>query len=71
MRALPMVIAADPVAHAAALELLVRAMELTPRDPVPMALAAWCTGQPPVITSPVTCRPNVTRRFNSPRMPRY
>jgi AraC-like DNA-binding protein/tetratricopeptide (TPR) repeat protein len=44
MRALPMVIAADPATHAAALELLERAMELTPRDPVPMALAAWCRG---------------------------
>lgn len=44
MRALPMVIAADPAAHAAALELLEQAMELTPRDPVPMALAAWCHG---------------------------
>jgi AraC-like DNA-binding protein len=44
MRALPMVIAADPAAHAAALELLDRAVELTPRDPLPMALAAWCHG---------------------------
>jgi AraC-like DNA-binding protein/tetratricopeptide (TPR) repeat protein len=44
MRALPMVIAADPAQHAAALELLDRAMELTPRDPVPIALAAWCHG---------------------------
>jgi AraC-like DNA-binding protein/tetratricopeptide (TPR) repeat protein len=44
MRALPVVIAADPAAHAAGLELLDRAMELTPRDPVPMALAAWCHG---------------------------
>jgi AraC-like DNA-binding protein/tetratricopeptide (TPR) repeat protein len=44
MRALPMVTAADPVAHAAALELLDRAMELAPRDPVPTALAAWCHG---------------------------
>jgi AraC-like DNA-binding protein/tetratricopeptide (TPR) repeat protein len=44
MRALPMVIAADPAAHVEALELLDRAMELTPRDPVPSALAAWCRG---------------------------
>jgi AraC-like DNA-binding protein len=44
MRALPMVLASDPTAHGAALELLERAMELAPRDPVPMALAAWCHG---------------------------
>lgn len=44
MRALPMVIAADPAAHVEALELLDGAMELTPRDPVPGALAAWCHG---------------------------
>ena len=44
MRALPMVIASDPAAQARALELLDHAMELTPRDPVPTALAAWCHG---------------------------
>jgi AraC-like DNA-binding protein len=44
MRALPMVLAADPAAHAAAIELLERAIECAPRDPVPMSLAAWCHG---------------------------
>ena len=43
-RALPMVLAADPVAHTIAVELLDQAMELAPRDPVPMALSAWCHG---------------------------
>jgi AraC-like DNA-binding protein/tetratricopeptide (TPR) repeat protein len=44
MRALPMVLAADPAAHGTAIELLDMAMELAPRDPVPMSLAAWCHG---------------------------
>ena len=44
MRALPMVLAADPEAHATAIELLDRAIECAPRDPVPMSLAAWCHG---------------------------
>ena len=44
MRALPMVLAADPAAHATAIELLDRAIEYAPRDPVPMSLAAWCHG---------------------------
>lgn len=44
MRALPMVLAADPAAHATAIELLDRAIESAPRDPVPMSLAAWCHG---------------------------
>jgi AraC-like DNA-binding protein/tetratricopeptide (TPR) repeat protein len=44
MRALPMVLAADPAVQGAALELLGRASELAPRDPVPMALAAWSHG---------------------------
>lgn len=44
MRALPMVAAQDPLRHAAAMELLERAIELAPSDPVPMALAAWCHG---------------------------
>jgi tetratricopeptide (TPR) repeat protein len=38
------VLAADPSAHGAAIELLDRAMELAPHDPVPIALAAWCHG---------------------------
>ena len=44
MRALPMVLAADPAAQGIAIELLDRAIELAPRDPVPMSLAAWCHG---------------------------
>ena len=44
MRALPMVLAADPAVHATAIELLDRAIERAPCDPVPMALAAWCHG---------------------------
>jgi AraC-like DNA-binding protein/tetratricopeptide (TPR) repeat protein len=44
MRALPMVLAADPTAHATAIELLDRAIECAPRDPIPMSLAAWCHG---------------------------
>jgi AraC-like DNA-binding protein len=44
MRALPMVLAADPAAHGTAIEFLDRAIELAPRDPVPMSLAAWCHG---------------------------
>jgi AraC-like DNA-binding protein len=45
MRALPAVLAGDPPAHAAALELLERAIELAPQDPVPISLAAWFHGQ--------------------------
>jgi tetratricopeptide (TPR) repeat protein len=45
MRALSMVMAADPAKHPTAMELLDRAVELAPRDPVPMALSAWCRGQ--------------------------
>jgi AraC-like DNA-binding protein/tetratricopeptide (TPR) repeat protein len=45
MRALPAVLAGDPAAHVAALELLERAIELAPRDPVPISLAAWFHGQ--------------------------
>jgi adenylate cyclase len=44
MRALPMVLAADPTSHSNALELLEQAMEQAARDPCPMALAAWCHG---------------------------
>jgi len=44
MQALPMVLTADPAAHATAIELLDSAIECAPRDPVPMSLAAWCHG---------------------------
>jgi AraC-like DNA-binding protein/tetratricopeptide (TPR) repeat protein len=45
MRALPAVLAGDPAGHATAPELLERAIELAPRDPVPISLAAWFHGQ--------------------------
>jgi AraC-like DNA-binding protein len=44
MRALPMVVSANPVGQKTAIELLDRAIEREPRDPVPMSLAAWCHG---------------------------
>ena len=44
MRALPMVLAADPAAHTTAIELLEAAIERAPHDPFPMSLAAWCHG---------------------------
>ena len=44
MRALPRVQSYQAGAEAAALELLERAMELAPRDPLPIALAAMCRG---------------------------
>ena len=44
MRALPMVLAADPANHAMALELLEQAIAHVARDPVPIAMAAWCHG---------------------------
>jgi AraC-like DNA-binding protein len=45
MRALPAVIASDPTTHIFADELLERAVELAPRDPVPVSLAAWYHAQ--------------------------
>ena len=44
MRALPMVVAGDPTAHATAIELLGQAIERAPHDPIPLSLAAWCHG---------------------------
>jgi adenylate cyclase len=44
MRALPNVLLVEPAAGEAALELLERAMELAPQDPLPMSIAAWCHG---------------------------
>jgi AraC-like DNA-binding protein/tetratricopeptide (TPR) repeat protein len=44
MRALPAILAADLASHAAPVELLERAIELAPHDPVPVSLAAWCHG---------------------------
>src|SRR5262249_38881827 len=44
MRALPLVQSYKPAAEGMALELLERAMELAPRDPLPMSLAAMCRG---------------------------
>ena len=44
MRALPCVTAVDAAAEGMALELLDEAMERAPRDPLPIATAAWCRG---------------------------
>ena len=44
MRAMPMVLAADPAAHGRAIDLLHRAIELSPRTRLPVALAAFCHG---------------------------
>jgi AraC-like DNA-binding protein/tetratricopeptide (TPR) repeat protein len=44
MRALPGVLSYKPAAAARALELLDRAMELAPQDPLPVSLTAWCRG---------------------------
>jgi AraC-like DNA-binding protein/tetratricopeptide (TPR) repeat protein len=44
MRALPLVLAANPADQRTAIELLDRAIECGPRDPVPLSLAAWCHG---------------------------
>jgi TolB-like protein len=44
MRALPSLLAIEPAAGADALELLERAMELAPRDALPVSMAAWCHG---------------------------
>jgi AraC-like DNA-binding protein/tetratricopeptide (TPR) repeat protein len=43
MRALPAVLAADLTTEAPA-EILERAIELAPHDPVPVSLSAWCHG---------------------------
>ena len=45
MQAFPRALAIDADAQAEALDLLGRAMELAPDDPLPVALAAWCHGQ--------------------------
>lgn len=44
MRALPGVVSYKAPAEARALELLERAMEMAPHDPLPVSLAAWCHG---------------------------
>lgn len=44
MRALPMLLAADPRSHGEAAELLHQAVETNPRDSVSLACAAWCHG---------------------------
>ena len=44
MRALRLVLSFEPEAEGTAVELLGRAMELAPQDPLPLALAAWCHG---------------------------
>jgi TolB-like protein len=45
MKALPRAMLIERAAQTEALELLERAMELAPRDALPVALAAWCHGQ--------------------------
>jgi adenylate cyclase len=45
MRALPKMHSFEPAAEAAALELLERAIQLAPQDPLPVSVAAWCHGQ--------------------------
>ena len=42
MRALRGLLLAEHLAQGTILEWLERAMELAPRDPLPMSLAAWC-----------------------------
>ena len=44
MRALPLAMRIEAAAQARALEFLERAMELAPRDALPVAIAAWCHG---------------------------
>ena len=44
MRALPYVTSIEAAAETIALELLDEAMELAPRDPLPISIAAWCHG---------------------------
>lgn len=44
MRALRCVVSVDDASECKGLELLEQAMELSPRDPLPVALAAWCRG---------------------------
>jgi tetratricopeptide (TPR) repeat protein len=45
MKALPRALVVSVASQAEALELLGRAMELAPQDPLPVALAAWCHAQ--------------------------
>jgi TolB-like protein len=45
MRAVPRAFVMSAASQAEALELLGRAMELAPQDPLPQALAAWCHAQ--------------------------
>ena len=59
MRALPAILAADLASHAAPVELLERAIELAPHDPVPISLAAWCHGLR--AAHHFTDRPNIER----------
>jgi adenylate cyclase len=44
MRALPNMLAVAPAPGGVALELLEQAMELAPRDALPVSMAAWCHG---------------------------
>jgi adenylate cyclase len=44
MRAMPSLFAITPATEGVALELLERAIELAPRDALPISMAAWCRG---------------------------
>jgi AraC-like DNA-binding protein len=44
MRALPCVTSIEAAGESMALELLEEAMDLAPRDPLPISIAAWCHG---------------------------
>jgi len=44
MRALPYATSVEATAECRALELLDQAMQLAPRDPLPISIAAWCHG---------------------------
>jgi adenylate cyclase len=44
MRAMPSLLAIAPATEGVALELLERAIELAPRDALPVSMAAWCRG---------------------------
>lgn len=45
LRALPLVLAADPISARQALDILEEAMGLNPDSPAPVALAGWCRAQ--------------------------
>ena len=64
MRALPMVLAADPAGHATAIELLDWAIEHAPRDRFRCPSRRGVTGCAPVTISPLTPNLSATQRFS-------